>query len=320
MAKKRNAIVDFAVYVPVRSVFFALAWLPERLAYGSVACLGRIFFVLARKRRKIALANLKQAMGEGAKDKELRKIGSRACGANFKVLVDMARLPRILAAGRFWGLVDATELHKEREAALERHGDKPVIFCTPHLGSWEAGLEGAGQIFGEMNVIARPLANPWLHRLMFRIRHGAKKHIYPRRGGIRAVARALREGGNAVFLPDQNQRLRGVFVPFFGKEASCDRSAMSLSRLGGYPIFVLAMIRVGPGFRFRYRVSEVFHVTDERDQDKDCKLRGGILRLNKAMERLILEEPEQYFWLHDRFRTRPGPSSQGPDTKIDEQE
>jgi KDO2-lipid IV(A) lauroyltransferase len=129
--------------------------------------------------------------------------------------------------------------------------------------------------------------------------------IHPRRGGVRDLARALAAGEVGLQAVDQNQRLRGVFVPFFGELASCERAAVSLALRFGYPIVVGAALRVGGGFRFRFVLHGPFRLNVTGDRAAD--LRAGVLRVNQEIERLVRMAPDQYLWIHDRYRTQPKP-------------
>jgi KDO2-lipid IV(A) lauroyltransferase len=166
-----------------------------------------------------------------------------------------------------------------------------------------------------MHIIARPIANPWLQAFIKRLRSPTGQHIHPRRGGIRHLLAALRAGYAVGTLPDQNQRLRGIFVPVFGRLASCDRSQARLAQLAGCPILVGAAVRSGRGFRFRIAVSDVFTVPAADGPESD-PIWDGTHRLQQAVEKLILEAPEQYFWVHNRYRTRPPAEKAAADGEV----
>jgi KDO2-lipid IV(A) lauroyltransferase len=102
---------------------------------------------------------------------------------------------------------------------------------------------------------------------------------------------------------DQNQRLRGVFAPFFGEIASCERGAVTLALRRGYPIIVGVALRIGRGFRFELVTADPFVLEHTGDKQKD--LYAGVVRVNQAIEGLVRRAPEQYLWIHDRYRTQP---------------
>ncbi|MEZ5990116.1 MAG: lysophospholipid acyltransferase family protein [Planctomycetota bacterium] len=305
MAKRRIPALDLLAWIPTRALIALLAWAPERPVYGLVAAAGRLWFRLAGARRTIALANLRLALGDGRDAAALTALGRRATGEVFRVLVDVARTPRLLRSGGFARRVEDHELAEAAaEAARLAPGRGPII-CSPHLGSWEAGSFLLARQFGELDVIARPMPNPWLQRWLVANRSRAGQRIHPRRGGIRALRRGLRRGAAAVFLPDQNQRIGGIFVPVFGKMAACDRSPAGLALLGGHPIIVAAMLRDGPGYRFRARIARVFLPAQLPGEDREAAITRTTRDIHAAVETLIRETPEQYFWVHNRYRTRP---------------
>ena len=127
-----------------------------------------------------------------------------------------------------------------------------------------------------------------------------------RRGGIRGLARALKQGALGLQAVDQNQRLRGVYVPFFGKLASTERAAATLAVRQGYPVAISSCVRIGKGFRFRIQLHEVIQVTvPANKEDVAAHVIQLVLRINQRLEKAILTYPEQYLWIHDRYRTQP---------------
>ncbi|MFY9342055.1 MAG: lysophospholipid acyltransferase family protein, partial [Planctomycetota bacterium] len=178
----------------------------------------------------------------------------------------------------------------------------PFLGLTAHLGNWEVAAIAVAQAAGTAHGIARVSRNPLLQRWILGNRERGGLVIHPRRGGVRDLAQALAKGGVGLQVVDQNQRLRGVFAPFFGETASCERAAVSLALRRGYPILVGAAIRRGVGFRFELIAVEPF--TLARTGDRAADLLAGVTRVNRAIEELVRRAPEQYLWIHDRYRTK----------------
>ncbi len=310
MAKKKRPLLDLIVWVPLRGVLLLFAWMPERLVYGFLASLGGLFRHLSKRRRAIVRANLERAFGAGAP--EIPRIERATFREAFRVGGDLARMPRMVASGAFDRLVDTAELQATLQECEERFAGKAPIFCTPHLGAWEQGGEALGKLAGRVHIIARPLGNLYLDRWVRRTRSMMGQEIHPRRGGIRHVVQGLARGEPAGFLPDQNQRTRGLFIPFFGVPASTDRSPALLAIKGGHPLIIGSALRQGRGFAARVRVAALLNPLDFQGETMEEKLRDGLLKIAEAMQSLVLEAPEQYFWLHDRWRTRPPSESASP--------
>ena len=159
------------------------------------------------------------------------------------------------------------------------------------------------QRWGSGHGVARVSKNPLLQQWLLQNRQRGGLHIHPRRGGIRGLAKALQQGGVGLQVVDQNQRLRGVFAPFFGRLASCERAAATMALRHGYPIIVGVALRQGRGFRFQLVSSEPFSLVSTGDKAKD--LLAAVVRINGELEALIRRAPEQYLWIHDRYRTQP---------------
>ena len=280
---------------------FLLGSLPETFAYAGIAALGRLYFRCSRKRQRYALEFLRQAYPEGKGDAELRRIGRVATGNFLKVSMDMIRVHRLLAAGKLEERIDGIE------ELRRRFGGKGVLIVTGHLGSWEAGGFAMALATKETHAIVRVFKNPLLQGFIERTRRAAGLHIHSRRGGIRGLARALRRGAVCLQVVDQNQRLRGAFVPFFGRIASTERSAATLAVRQGYRVAMCSCIRTGVGFRFEIRFHREFEPEPVLDGDTSAAVLRLVRKINAGLEEAILAAPEQYCWIHERYRTQPKP-------------
>jgi KDO2-lipid IV(A) lauroyltransferase len=289
--------LDRVTYVAARVAIGAAARIPQWLGYGFADLLGRLWFRCDRRRRRYALHFLRNAFPERS-ERELLRIGARSTGNLFKVPLDMARLTRLLARGGDIRSVLEPAAAGEYIARLR----PPYFGLTAHLGNWEVSAIGVAQLAGGAHGVARIAKNPLLQTWILGNRERGGLVIHPRRGGIRDMAKALANGSVGLQVVDQNQRLRGVFVPFFGEIASCERAAVSLALRHGYPILIGAAIRSGRGFRFRFLAAEPFVL--EATGDRRTDLLAGVARVNRVLEDLIRQAPEQYLWIHDRYRTK----------------
>ncbi|MCK5943513.1 MAG: lysophospholipid acyltransferase family protein, partial [Planctomycetes bacterium] len=286
---------DRVVYVAARVAIGTAARVPQWLGYRAAALLGKLWFRVDGRRRRFALRFLQQAYPELSEREQLR-LGSQATASLFMVPLDMARLTRLLDRGGDLAQVcDFTGVQRQLDKVRP-----PFFGLTAHLGSWEVAAAGIAQLCGKAHGIARITKNPLLNRWLLGTRERGGLKIHPRRGGFRDLANAMADGGVGLQVVDQNQRLRGVFAPFFGKTASCERAAVSLALRRGYPIVVGAALRRGVGFRFDVIAEEPF--VPESTGDKEADLLRAVGQVNERLERLIRRAPEQYLWIHDRYR------------------
>jgi len=287
-------------YALVRFAMFALRYLPESLAYGGMSMLGQLSFLCSRRRQGYALKFLRQAYPDQKTDKELLVLARRATGNFLKVSMDMLRVHRVLREGSLPRHVE------DLDSIRESMPSGPALVVSGHLGSWEVGAISVAHAHDEAHVVARAFKNPLLQDFLENSRRAAGLHVHSRRGGIRGLARALKNGAVGIQAVDQNQRLRGVFVPFFGKIASTERAAATLALRKGYPVVVAFCPRVGRGFKFRFEVAKVIHPPRAANSgDISEGVKQLVLEINKVLESGIRRFPEQYLWIHDRYRTQP---------------
>jgi Kdo2-lipid IVA lauroyltransferase/acyltransferase len=284
---------DRVVYWLGRSAIFVAAAMPQWLGYGLAAGLGRLYFRCSRRRRACALRFLGAAFPDRS-ERQLLRLGRIATGNVFKVPLDMAKLTRLLTrGGDIRSVVDVTPLAGMLPAP-------PYLAVTAHLGSWEVAAVTMAQIAGVGHGVARVFRNPLLQRWILHNRRRGGLHIHPRRGGIKQLAAALHGGAVGLQVVDQHQRLRGVTAPFFGRPASCERAAATLALRMRLPLVVGGAVRTGRGFRFRM-VSEPAFVPPSTG-DREADLRAAVAQVNERLERMIKAWPEQYLWIHDRYR------------------
>ncbi len=294
----RVRLRDRAVYVVARVAIGVAARVPQWLGYRAAALLGRIWFRLDRRRQAYADRFLQQAFPELDAARR-RRLGSDATASLFMIPLDMARLTRLLDRGGDLSAFVDVEAASRQVAKVS----PPYFGLAAHLGSWEVGAASLAALSGSAHGIARVTKNPLLNRWLLGARQRGGLTIHPRRGGFRDLARAMEAGSVGLQVVDQNQRLRGVFAPFFGKIASCERAAVSLALRRRYPILVGTALRKGYAFRFELVLDDPF--VPERTGDKQADLLRAVTEVNARLERLIRRAPEQYVWIHDRYRTQP---------------
>ena len=249
-------------------------------------------------RRRLALANLALAFPELAAA-ERRRI----CRRSFQHLaVLFAELCATLAhpLERTLRTLSLDGLHHLR-GVMETHGRALVL--TAHLGNWEL-LAVAHRLAGyPLAVVVRPLDSPWLDALAERLRRKSGVGLIAKRGALRPVLRALAAGRMVGILLDQNaSRSEGVFVPFFGRPASTSRSLALLALRTGAPV-VPIFIRRDPAGGHRVTIRPPLAAPAAGAGE------GAVAELTRrcteAIEAAIREAPDQWLWVHNRWRTRP---------------
>ncbi len=180
-----------------------------------------------------------------------------------------------------------------------------VVLLTPHMGSFEVTAQAIAQAFaaefGPITVLYRPARKPMLRRLMDESRARPGVATAPATlAGVRQMLRALRRGEAVGLLPDQvPPEGMGVWVPFFGKPAyTMTLAARLVQQTGALPLLIWGE-RLAHGAGYTVRVSELGEMlpVDDATQAESAAI------INRAMERLIRQCPQQYLWGYNRYKT-----------------
>ena len=192
-------------------------------------------------------------------------------------------------------------------STMTRHGR--ALLLTAHLGNWELLPVACRLTPYRLSVVQRPLDAPRLDRLATRLRERSHVELIDKRSALRPVLRALAAGGMVGILLDQNAaRREGVFVPFFGYTASTSKSVAVLALRTETPI-VPAFIRRQPDGTHRVVVGAPLRAPET--QDLDAAITELTARCTESIEAAVRGNPEQWLWMHDRWRTRPPAEREG---------
>jgi len=211
-----------------------------------------------------------------------------------------------MAVGDLMARMEMVGFEAVKKAAAAGRG---LIVVTGHLGNWEIGGASIAVHGVPVEVLAQRQRNPLSDADLTANRKRLGMTVVERKEALRRVLRALKAGRAVGIVGDQNLRRGGVFVEFFGRPASTARGAALFALRAGCPLFVGAVYRK-PGFPQRYRLTfEPVEVPLTGDVETD------IVNLTQAhtrrLEEWVREAPEQYFWQHRRWKTRPPEESMG---------
>jgi KDO2-lipid IV(A) lauroyltransferase len=272
--------------------------LPERAAV-EVPMRGKVIFYLLPIRRGVMLANLYRVYGGRVATAEIRCLAQAHYAHLARVCVEFVtsawRPPRVRV--------------ENIDAILRAHAQgKGVLVLTGHFGNWEVATVGGIQAFpqyrGQFHFVRRPLSPRWLDRLVTRRFRRAGLGVLPKRGALDAILDRLARGDAVVFVFDQHASGRdGIAVDFFGQAAGTFRSLAVIALATGAPVVPSATWREPDGSHV-LRFEEALPLIE--DEDTDTAIRANTQAYNTAIERLVLRHPEQWFWLHRRWKaTRP---------------
>ena len=277
--------------------------IPLAMVHGVSRFLGNLLYRLVKKRRTIAVENLTKALGGERTDQEIKDIARKSCASFFLTFLEIAKFqymfktPDTLERMRR----SSTELDALLHKAKKTHDEsKGCIFVTPHIGNWEF-LPHVSSFAGiPLVVVVRPLDNVRLERLFFKDRTLSGQVIIPKRNALFVLQKMLQQGKSIGMLPDQST-MQGISVDFFGRKATTTPVPAILSIMYKRPIVVVACCRKADATGFEGIVSDPLWPGEYASEKEE------IVRLtremNREMETIIRAYPEQYLWMHNRWKT-----------------
>ena len=302
MKRRKRPIENYAVYLLVRLVVgFAQAMSVEQ-SYAFAGWLATLLYRFDRRHRAIGIDNLRQAFGDKYTESEREAMIGRVYLHFCKMLMEILHIPRKLHPTTWRDRITLVG----HERVIDRLLDGgPLIMLTGHFGNWEM----AGYLFGVFgfppNSVARALDNPYLDAYLKTFRERTGQKMIPKKGGYDEMLAVLRSNGVLSFLADQDAGERGMFVDFFGRPASTHKAIALMALEHQAPIAVGFARRVGPGFRYEVGCTELFDPSEFTGTSEDAKLLTQ--RYTTALENIIRRDPDQYLWLHRRWKHLPKP-------------
>ena len=287
-----------AAHLAVRAALSVTGRLPEPLLEPCLGFLARVGRRVDARHAEAARGFLRQAFGE-LPEAELEQRVLASYRHMIRLAVEGEQRKRAIALDR---VPEHVELQVDDDARRLMESDSGAIMVSGHLGDWEACVSILPWLgFRSTYLVAKAPKNHFLARDLQADREHWGVRVLARRGAMQDVARVVRAGGAVALLLDQRARKRPVLAPFFGRPARCDRSAAVLLRRTKAPVWIMACPRLPGRLRYRLETLEVLW-PDEVAAMEPWEISA---RINRALEGAVRRYPEQYFWLHDRFRDTP---------------
>lgn len=277
------------------AVLWLLHWLPLSLLAPLGNALGLLLYVAIFPRRRVVRTNLRLAfpeLGQTERERMARRLfanlGRTLLERGLLWWAPRARLERLI---RVEG--------EERVRALLAAG-RPVILMAPHFVGLDMGGTRVTMLFDIVSIYARQrnrVIDRWLY-------HGRSRFgdqlLQPRHESIRATVKAMKAGRPFYYLPDMDHgRKESIFVPFFGVQTATITGLPRFARMADAAVVpcVTRLLPGGAGYRLSF--GEPWENFPSGDIEAD------VARMNAEIEALVRTMPEQYYWVHKRFKTRP---------------
>ncbi|MCB1858311.1 MAG: lysophospholipid acyltransferase family protein [Gammaproteobacteria bacterium] len=284
-------------------IFNIAGLLSDSAARRLGSWLGTVLYYIAGNRRRIALDNLQHALGKEKTDGELEQIARESFKSFVHTSIEIIRFRRFLRDPE--KILETASDRASIEQLLQRvrhiHDEtNGCIFVTPHLGNWEVLPHASAYIGVPMVVVARPLDNPYLERLVYQDRTATGQLLIPKRNAMFMLQKTLHRGKSIGLLADQATK-KAISVNFFGRKATTTPVPAILATSYKRPIVVVACCRDASGKGFLgYMADPIWPGIYQSEKAEIYRL---TTEMNKAMETIIRKQPAQYLWIHDRWKT-----------------
>jgi KDO2-lipid IV(A) lauroyltransferase len=300
--KPRSKVVDYLVYLLVRVLVAVLQALPLAAACRLADFFAWLAYRVNRRHREVARDNLRHAFPELSPD-EVEALVVDVYRHCLLLLVEIIHLPRRVHGHNWRAYQDYVRTETGRRALGALLSHRRLMLVTGHLGNWEMSSYVFGILGFRLSAIARPLDNPYLDAWLRRFRQRTGQTMLAKKGEYDRILDVLVSGRVLGTLADQDAGQRGVFVDFFGRPASTHKAVALLALEHSVVLVVAASCRVGGPLRYCLYLEDV--IDPEEYRGRPDAVKAITQRYTAALERLVRRHPEQYFWLHRRWKHRP---------------
>jgi KDO2-lipid IV(A) lauroyltransferase len=292
----------------MRFPYFFIAEIAPALGFGGTDKLARILgtcmWHIVGSRRRLAIDAIEKHLG--VSPERARDIARASFIHNFKSFLEL------VLVGRMDEDFCRNAIREGRPGALEEvmNLQGPVVVATAHLGSWELMAGMLGSLISKKNrdalVVVRKNKNAGLHELICHFRGSQGAKVVDHRQAVFTVLKALKRNGLTAFLVDHNSpRNEAVFLPFLNETAAVNMGPAVLAVKANATVVPVFLVRDEQG-------GYVFHVapplaTGELSGTREEKIRQVAEFYTGAVEKYVRKYPEQWFWMHKRWKTRPEP-------------
>ncbi|MGH7145515.1 MAG: lysophospholipid acyltransferase family protein [Planctomycetota bacterium] len=292
-----QVVVEWLQFTVAAFLLLASFLVPRRVIRWLGAALFGLLYRLDRRHRVVVKQNLVAAFGDATPKSEIERMARdtyRFFGMNlFEILWLWRQSDETMLKHFHWHRLD-----RVHEAAAQGHG---VIFGTSHYGFWEVQTFAMRPYCDRLSAVMRPLDNAFVNRLLVHMRQCSSAILFEKKGALLGVMRALRQGYYAGLLIDQDGGKQGIAVPFFGQPVMMMDAVGQIAYKTRAPIVMCMPVRNREKLdRVEILCSPV--ISADISLGREAGARKMIEECNRFMEEVIRQYPEEYFWLHRRWK------------------
>ncbi|HUG68268.1 MAG TPA: lysophospholipid acyltransferase family protein [Pirellulaceae bacterium] len=294
-----RALTNWLAYVAVRVVICIIQALRIETCQTFARMAAPIFNDVIRLRGAVVEDNLRNVFPDMTHS-ERRRISRQMWEHLFLLVCEIAHAPRKIHRGN-WR--DHVSFRGRREIVRYLIDPRPSVLITGHFGNFELGGFITGLLGFPSFTVARTLDNPYLDCYINSFRGANGQFILPKQGSSGQVQAVLASGGILSLLGDQHAGPKGCWVEFLGRLASCHKAIALFPMTSGAPLLAVATTRLGAPMKFEISLLGV--LDPEKTQAAVSSVPGVTKWYNERLEDAIRLQPEQYWWVHRRWKGTP---------------
>jgi len=299
---RRTAVAWILEFAALRLWTLIIGCFPVETNLRTARLMGDIWWLLSKRHQQRALDNLRPSLGGQYSEQQLRRIARESFRHFAQVyLVEMVMTPRLVS---LWSWARYVRLENLGPALRELLSDRGVIMVTAHFGNYELLGYTIARLGLPITAVMRPLDNPLVNEFVVWSRRAGGVELLDKKGASERADELLAAGGALCFIGDQDAGRKGVFADFFGRPASWYKSIGLLAMRHRVPIIVGYAARRRAGFDYTIAVERI--IQPEQWESRDDPLHWITTAFAGALENAIRRYPEQYLWVHRRWKTQPG--------------
>lgn len=308
MAARRRWL-DWLTYCGIRFVDMVFQCFPIDANLRTARAMGATWYRLVRRHRERAIEHLRFAYGTQLSQREMERLACRSMQQMTMMAVEMLFTPRLINEWTWPRYIRLKGIAPAVEALLSKKG---AILVTGHYGNWELIGFALTALGFPLVAVMRPLDNAYLNQHVMGVRSRRGLQLLYKKGASQSAGEILSSGGTLGFIADQNAGHKGQFVDFFGRKASTYKSIALLAIEHQVPIIVGYARRLSDRFEYEVGCNRIIRPQEWAGQPNE--MAWITQEYTRAIEDFVREAPEQYLWMHRRWKSRPKDEAAGART------
>ena len=300
MARHQSSLLSWSQYLALRGFVGIFRHIDPNRSRRFMNRLGSCIFHRNNRRKLRTLNHIRLSFPDWS-DEHIAEVAEKSMQYAVRmVMVDALVMPALITPANWPRYIKHQNI---QEIYQSLSNSRPVIYVTGHCGNWEMLAYSLSLTGFPFTALARPLDNPLINDWLLATRQAWGMNILTKWNAMPVLRTILARGGKIGFVADQNAGRRGIFVPFFGRLASCYKTMGLLAMR--YEASIYSCFAQARGDTLQYQVESPDILEPAEWEDHPYPLFFISAWISRSIENMVRTSPEQYLWLHRRWKSRP---------------